>query len=49
MAGNVRGFMQVGMQRYVCPLPLLIDNMLIKLSTKVNSYSSAGAETWICK
>jgi len=30
------------------PEPLLIENMLMKLSTKDDSYSSAGTEAGIC-
>jgi len=40
--------MQVGNYNSVCPQPLLIENMLMKLSTKADSYSSAGTEAWIC-
>ena len=32
----------------VCPVPLLIENMMMKLSTKADSYSSAGTEAGIC-
>ncbi|MEO5990657.1 MAG: hypothetical protein ABIP68_03395 [Ferruginibacter sp.] len=31
------------------PEPLLIENMLMKLSTKADCYSSAGTESGICK
>jgi hypothetical protein len=43
-----QGFMQVGNRSSVCPKPLLIENMLMKLITKADSYSSAGTEAGIC-
>jgi hypothetical protein len=45
---NGKGFMQVGNYYSVRPQPLLIENMLMTLSTKADSYSSAGTEAGIC-
>jgi len=36
-----RGFMQVGNLYSVCPEPLPIENILLKLCTKADSYSSS--------
>ena len=49
IAANGQGFMQVGNWNSVRLEPLLIENMLMKLNTKADSYSSAGTEAGICK
>ena len=48
MTANEQGFMQVGEIEFRLPEPLLIENMLMKLSTKADSYSSDRTEAWIC-
>ncbi len=37
-----------GWEEFRLPVPLLIENMLMKLRTKVDRYSSAGTEAWLC-
>lgn len=41
--------MQVGKQTSALPEPLLIENILMKLNTKADSYSSAGTENKLRK
>jgi hypothetical protein len=44
MTHNEKGLLQFGKQNSVCPEPLLIKKLMMKISTKADRYSSAETE-----